>query len=281
MRRLAERPEELRGVRPRLYRAEERDGRCHVQRRPVLRSPVVVRRRLDALLGKRKRRMRDGHEQGQHVRRLLDGLSGHSAAVFRLWQQLRVRLRLHFAGVDALRIDLRRYHQQPELLRGLQHSVHGRHDLPAGSVQMPERHGRLCRHLRDSWTAEWLRQQRSLRSGVSGALGGQRFRRVQRDDVRHSLLRRHSRAVRHLVPSGVHAERVRRSLQQCLPSADWDNRVLQRFYVHPFVHHGGVRNVRGQHRVHQFADRRKQLWRMRQRLRWGDVQWRHVSAREQ
>ena len=97
---------------------------------PVFGSSLVLRRRMAALLGQYKRRMRDGHQQAGHVRRLHDRLPRNGAEMFRVRKQLRVRLRLQRASVDGLRIDLRRHDEQRFVLRQLHDCVFGRNDLP-------------------------------------------------------------------------------------------------------------------------------------------------------
>jgi hypothetical protein len=64
---------------------------------------------MDALLGQRERRMRNGHHEDGQLWKLHDGLSGDGAAVFRFGQQLHLRHRLLWGAADALRLELRRH----------------------------------------------------------------------------------------------------------------------------------------------------------------------------
>ena len=167
-----------------------------MQRWRVLGSGVLLRRRLDALLGQSKRRVRDGHHEAGQLRKLHDGVFVGGTAVFRFGQQLHVRYWLLVTRTNSLRIELRRHDEQCDVLRQLHDDVHGGHDLPKQRVQMPRGQSELLGNLRGPRSTERLREWWRLRYGVPIADGGQRRGHVHRHVLRHFLLQFHTDALR-------------------------------------------------------------------------------------
>ena len=167
-----ERHSPLRQLHQRLHRTASRK-RAGMRRRPML--VRFVRRKLGQLQRERCRRVRNGPQPDEELRRLRNGLLRRDAALRALRRGLGVHVGLPRGDADALQRLLRRSDEQRRQLRNLRKCVHDEHrPRPSGllrrTMHVGVQHGlqRVQRGVRRR--TDRREQLRGLRSGprVSG-----------------------------------------------------------------------------------------------------------------